>query len=279
MGRSYTIFLDNEGEYYFYPSSYYVEENQLVDAASYTVSLEQDGVSYQQAFARELSTWNLDLDIPVSSAQKTLQLAFVIDTTWSMGDQINKIKETIQSVVGQVKEGNASLSIEYGLVAYKDKHDQYLTSAYQFTSDLDAYQERLDGLSAWGGGDYPEDINSWLEEAMEFLNRSDDASTWRLAFLVADAPPHMDYNQTYDYRVALLRAVEQWVKIYPVASSGLDNTVGELIFRQIALITNASYVFITKGASGKTDYHVDEQSYSVASLDDLLVDIILREVN
>jgi hypothetical protein len=136
----------------------------------------------------------------------------------------------------------------------------------------------LDVLSASGWWDYEEDINSWLEDAMEYLAWSDAPNTYGITFLVADAPPHMDYNQQYDYRVALLRAVEQWVKIFPLASSGLDNTVWELIFRQIALITNASYIFITKWTSWETDYNVDEQSYSVADLDDLIVDIIINEL-
>jgi hypothetical protein len=67
-----------------------------------------------------------------------------------MGDQIARIKETIQSVSTRVKDENPDLVIEYGLVAYKDKRDQYLTSTYQFTTDLEIYQTRLDVLSASG---------------------------------------------------------------------------------------------------------------------------------
>ena len=100
----------------------------------------------------------------------------------------------------------------------------------------------------------------------------------RIAFLIADAPPHMDYGQSYDYRTAMLRALERGIKIYPLASSGLDNTEGEFIFRQISLITNAKYVFITNSRGG-TDYHVDEQQYTVSALDDLIVNILSEEIN
>ena len=94
---------------------------------------------------------------------------------------------------------------------------------------------------------------------------------------MADAPPHMDYGQKYDYRTAMLRALELGVKIFPLASSGLDNTEGEFMFRQIALITNAKYIFITNKRGG-TDYHVGEQDYSVNTLDQLIVNLIKEEL-
>ncbi len=277
-GKEYLLSLDNDGEYYFYPSSYYDADDQ-VNADQYTVSFEYAWVSYEETYSSTQAVRELPpVSWSVNTEAKKLQLAFVIDTTGSMSDQINKIKETIQSVSQRVKEWADGIDLEYGLVAYKDRSDRYLTSSYQFTDDLEAYQTYLDKLSAQWGGDYEEDMNAWLEEAMEFLQRSDEQDTYWILILVADAPPHMDYKQSYDYRVAMLRAVEQGVKIFPLASSGLDNTVGELIFRQIALITNATYIFITKGANGGTDFHVDEQSYSVESLDDLVVDIVLREI-
>jgi hypothetical protein len=87
----------------------------------------------------------------------------------------------------------------------------------------------------------------------------------------------MDYDQNYDYRVSMLRALEMGVKIFPLASSGLDNTEGEFIFRQMSLITNAKYLFITDSKGG-TDYHVDEQEYTVDRLDDLIVKLIGEEM-
>lgn len=277
QGSQYYVSLDTKGEFYFYPGSYVVDSGPPV-SDTYTVTVVWDTTPYSQTFNANTTGWELNLPTSMLNNQKILQLAFIIDTTGSMWDQIKKIKDTISSVVQRVKEQSPDLSIEYGLVAYKDKYDEYVTATYQFTPDLEKYQGFLDGLQASGGGDYPEDVNAALEEAMEYLHWSDAVWTYGLAFLVADAPPHMDYNQTYDYRVAMLRAVEQWVKIYPVASSGLDNTVWELIFRQISLVTNARYIFITKGANGTTDYHIDQQDYSVESLDDLIVDVILSEL-
>lgn len=281
-GKIYYVTLDNDWEYYFYPDSYLSPHSEASKEISWEGNYEVEMIQWEQVNKMNFLSSEQERILSYESVQiqenKSLQLAFVIDTTWSMSDQINKIKNTLESVVQRVSEEIGDLHIEYGLVAYRDKTDAYVTSAYQFTSDLEAYMSYLEKLSAQWWGDYEEDMNAWLEEAMEYLDWSSGHQVYGLAFLVADAPPHMDYNQTYDYPAAMLRAVEQWIKIFPLASSWLDNTVGELVMRQIALITNATYMFITKWANWWTDYHVDEQSYSVETLDDLLVDVIVREV-
>ena len=72
---------------------------------------------------------------------------------------------------------------------------------------------------------------SWRENAI------------RLIFLIADAPPHLDYPQDEDYAADMVRAREKGIKIFSVASSGLDDQ-GEYIFRQIAQQTMGNFLFI-----------------------------------
>ncbi len=98
-------------------------------------------------------------------------------------------------------------------------------------------------------------------------------------FLIADAPPHLDYSQDHDYAEDVFTAVERGVKIFPIASSGLDDQ-GEYIFRQLAQISGGKFLFLTYGAGGApgddTTHHVDD--YSVLSLDDLVVRIVQEEL-
>ncbi|NIN63801.1 MAG: VWA domain-containing protein, partial [Anaerolineae bacterium] len=100
-----------------------------------------------------------------------------------------------------------------------------------------------------------------------------------LIVLVADAPPHLDYSQDHDYAVEMVRAAERGIKIFPVASSGLDDQ-GEYIYRQIALFTQGRFIFLTYGPSGEpgdgTTHHVDE--YTVQKLDDLVVRLVEEEL-
>jgi hypothetical protein len=101
-------------------------------------------------------------------------------------------------------------------------------------------------------------------------------------FLIADAPPHLDYPQDYDYAEEMEIAARRGIKIFPIASSGLDDQ-GEYIFRQIAQFTQGRFIFLTYegptngGSPGEvTTHHVED--YSVNNLDDLLVKLVEEEL-
>jgi hypothetical protein len=103
--------------------------------------------------------------------------------------------------------------------------------------------------------------------------------TVSLIFLIADAPPHLDYGNDYDYAEEIFEATERGVKIFPVASSGLDDQ-GEYIFRQLAQISGGKFLFLTYGPQGgpgdETTHHVED--YSVLSLDQLIIRIVEEEL-
>jgi hypothetical protein len=96
---------------------------------------------------------------------------------------------------------------------------------------------------------------------------------------VADAPPHLDYANDYNYAEDVFEAAERGIKIFPLASSGLDDQ-GEYIFRQLAQISSGKFLFLTYGADGapgdETTHHVDD--YSVLSLDELVVLLVEEEL-
>jgi hypothetical protein len=103
--------------------------------------------------------------------------------------------------------------------------------------------------------------------------------TVSLIFLVADAPPQLIYANDYDYAEEVFEAVERGIKIFPLASSGLDDQ-GEYIFRQLAQISAGKFLFLTYGAGGapgdETTHHVED--YSVLSLDELVVRMVEEEL-
>lgn len=126
----------------------------------------------------------------------------------------------------------------------------------------------LNTVRADGGGHYPESLNEGLHQAIHNVEwRAEDAI--QLIFLVADAPPHLDYANDYDYAVEMEQAARRGIKILPIASSGLDDQ-GEYIFRQLAQFTQGRFIFLTYegpingGPAGDvTTHHVD--AYSVAN--------------
>src|SRR5690606_42149377 len=56
-------------------------------------------------------------------------------------------------------------SSDLGLVAYRDRGDDYITRIYDFTQDVSGFQANLNSVSAGGGGDTPESLNEALHHA------------------------------------------------------------------------------------------------------------------
>ena len=202
---------------------------------------------------------------------------FLLDSTGSMADEINQIKSTLQSISNQVDQLPSNPDLRFGMVSYRDRSDSYITRLYDFDGNVERFQRSIKEVRADGGDDYPESLNQALHEAVNDAGWRDDAV--RLVFLIADAPPHLDYPQDEDYASDMVRARAKGIKIFSVASSGLDEQ-GEYIFRQIAQQTMGKFLFIlySTGPQGELTTPHDVEQYSVDRLDDLIVRLIEDEL-
>ncbi len=230
--------------------------------------------------------------VQAQSQGTELDVLFLIDATGSMSDEIAQLQNNILHISSQIDALPGNVDVHYGLVAYRDRGDEYITRLYDFTSDVGGFQANLNTLHARGGGDTPESLNEGLHRALHDVTWRGD-ETVKLMFLVADAPPHLDYAQDYSYAEELVFAAQMGIKIHPIASSGLDQT-GEFIFRQIAQYTMGRFIFLTyeggqPGAPGDTrpDLHVgepddpetqEEGDYTVEQLDELVLRLITDEL-
>src|SRR5690606_12552902 len=124
---------------------------------------------------------------------------------------------------------------------YRDVDDQYLTSRHDFTGDLAAFDAALQQIEAAGGGDMAESLNQGLAVAVDRMSWGEGHA--KLAFLIADAPPHMDYDGDVPYGTSAQQAVARGIRVHTVAASGLDE-VGSIVFRQIAHLTRGRFLFI-----------------------------------
>ena len=215
-----------------------------------------------------------------SSRRPRLDLVFMVDATGSMGDEIDKLKASMRAMAEQIAQLPGQPDICYGLVAYRDRGDVFLTRTHDFTNDLGAFQGLLARIHAQGGGDTPEALNEALHEVVHGLSWRVDAA--RMVVLVADAPPHLDYGGP-QYDVDMQAALAKGIKVFAVGASGLD-PVGEYIFRQIAQYTAGRFVFLTyqdalnpaSGAGAQTVH--DVKNYSVQTLDRLVVRLVSEEM-
>jgi Mg-chelatase subunit ChlD len=178
--------------------------------------------------------------------ERVVDLVFVLDTTGSMSEEIRALVSTIERVAEMLEKEQVSMRL--GLVEYKDRGDRYVTRTTPMTRDVQGFLARLREVRASGGGDLPEDMNEAVRVGVERMAWSDD-SVARLAFVIADAPPHLDYGMQTPYSESAKRANHEGIVIHTVAASGMDD-LGQSVFRQMAQLTGGSSMFVLRGGAG-----------------------------
>lgn len=202
-----------------------------------------------------------------------LEIGFVLDTTGSMGDELQYLKTEIRSIAQEISREYPNVSQRYGLVAYRDQGDAYVVQHHDFAA-LDAFVDHLGAQAAGGGGDFPEAMDAGMRAASEL--QWSGAKAAKLVFLVADAPPHTQGYENYVQATGSLAS--KGVSVYPVASSGI-NPVCEYLMRWAARTTGGQYLFLTDH-SGVGNGHADPHaaSYELKSLRAHMLDQIRAEL-
>lgn len=248
---------------------------------------EQGNTSAETTFKRsERPALQETIELAIKDAtppdELRLDVLFLLDTTGSMADELSRIQETIDSIAQRIDECTPRPRLRFGVVAYRDREDEYVTRSYDFTDDVETFRTLLNSFTADGGGDTPESLNEGLHGAVQEMSWAERAV--RLVFLVADAGPHLDYEDDYDYVEEIQQALRGGIKIFPIAASNTDS-YAEYVFRQLAQQTCARFIFLTYqpgksgGAPGEsTTLDAGEQEYTVDRLDDLIVQVVEREL-
>jgi hypothetical protein len=207
-----------------------------------------------------------NVTLPGAAARVTrFDLAIVLDTTGSMGDEIAYLRSELRAILAALRRGHPDLDIRLALVAYRDLGDRYVTRTYDFTGDEDRMQDDLAAQSAGGGGDYPEAMDQAMARAVALDWRPNAV---RSLLLVADAPPH-DENVGATWAAAEAARAAR-IQIVPVAASGVGDTA-EYVMRAMAAATQSRYLFLTDD-SGIGNAHAEPaiDCYLVTRLDRLV---------
>ncbi|WP_077037154.1 VWA domain-containing protein, partial [Pelomonas sp. KK5] len=268
---------DTAGRAWLHPDAF-----DAAHADSYAVTARSLGREATTTLRRgQKSSVELRLDAASGRAPARLDLVFLVDATGSMGDEIGKLRDSMQAMVRQIAALPSHPDLCLGLVAYRDKVDEFLIKSHDLSRDLKGFQRALDGLQADGGGDYPEAMNEAFADTVDNISWRGNGAT-RLVVLLADAPPHLDYGGV-QYDQSMMSALGKGIKVFSVGASGLDRQ-GEYIQRQIAQYTGGRFVFLTyadarnpgSGPGRETVHEV--QNYSVETLDKLVVRLVTQEL-
>lgn len=179
-----------------------------------------------------------------------LDVLFVLDTTGSMGEEIERLRDTIEIVHANIRAMTPKSAVRFGMVLYKDRGDEYVTQVVPFTAELPVFQAALAEVYASGGGDTPEDLQAALEDSIRKMDWNKDGV--RTAFVITDAEPHLDYDQKYTYAHAAKDARARGIRFHTIGTGGLG-VEGEYILRQLAQFTEGKYIFLTYGETGESE--------------------------
>ncbi|WP_414833723.1 VWA domain-containing protein [Afifella sp. YEN Y35] len=171
-------------------------------------------------------------------------ITFVIDTTGSMWEEIDTVKESVTSVIDAIF-GSGTTDARVALVAYNDPDTEVVLN---FTNDTSisaretAAREAIESLYASGGGDLPELVNAGLLHALD-----GDIGAWRpeaearRIILFGDAPPKD--TDLHDEVVSLANGqdVQIYGVIIGVSGSGIDSGTKEA-FQDLASATGGGVI-------------------------------------
>ena len=184
--------------------------------------------------------WSGPAGAKAVTGNPVVEVAFVLDTTGSMGGLIEGAKRKIWSIATAIVDANPDAEIRMGLVAYRDIGDDYVTKTFELTTDIQDVYANLLQLRARGGGDWPESVNEALHVAVTKLSWTQGSEICRIMFLVGDAPPHMDYAQDVKYPEVLRMARERGIIVNAVQAGGARDT--ERVWREIAQLGHGRYI-------------------------------------
>ena len=268
----WTAISDNKGSaelWYNFHSSVDIEEEKTFTATVNGVKWNEPlRPTYNSADQINMNT----LVAKSVTTRKSADIAFIVDATGSMFDEIDFLKDDLLNII-QRASSSSSTALRTGALFYRDEGDDYVTRAQDFNKDPEKTLKFIKKQQANGGGDYPEAVHAALEKALQELSW-EEGNYARLAFLLLDAPPH---NQQ-DVITSLQRSIEAYaangIKIIPIAASGVDKNT-EFVLRLMAIFTDGTYTFITNH-SGVGNDHIEPTigEYQVEQLNDLIVRLI-----
>jgi hypothetical protein len=214
------------------------------------------------------------------AAQRTahgkLDVALVIDTTGSMGDELRYLQTEFEALSSAIESAYPDAEQRWALVVYRDVGDVYVTTTYDFEASAATFRQQLLAQSAADGGDLPEAPDAALA-VMDQLGWRGGPDVARLAFWVADAPHHVE--NTAAFSTAVEDAAAQDVHLYPVASSGIDELT-EYSMRASAQLTLGRYLFLTNDSGVGNDHKEPSiPCYFVTTLDDAILRMVDVEMS
>lgn len=195
-----------------------------------------------------------------------IDIAFVVDTTGSMGYTIDSVKSNIQKIINETTA--KSNSYRFALVSYRDfPEDTFEPSDYAskvhtgFTADVETIRNEVNQLDLGYGGDWEETAYSGAMAALDLDWRP---GVKKVMIILADAPPKdPEPNTGYTAASVARRAFE----IDPVEVSLVDESG--------SAISGGSFAELVSKSDGKI-YHPWDEGGSAEAIISSITDSLAK---
>ena len=219
---------------------------------------------------------NVVVDDEIRHPKAKADVAFIVDATGSMSDEIKFLKSDLSYIIDHASS-ESKVALRTAALFYRDEGDAYLTRASDFTDDASETQDFVSEQSASGGGDYPEAVHSALEASLQDFSWNGSARA-RIAFLILDAPAHHENDIIESLQESIMLYAKHGIKLIPVAASGVDKDT-EFMLRFFDVATGGTYVFLTDDSGiGNSHIKASVGNYNVESLTDIMIRLIKKYV-
>ena len=253
-------------------------ENSQLESSNLSIVI-NDVVQQGTVKVTEFNDNKVDVNkfiIKSKGVDSVADIAFIVDATGSMADEIMFLKEDMTAILSDVSSQYTNIKLRTSALFYRDSGDDYLIKYSDFTENSKQTSNFISNQYAGGGGDYPEAVHDALSSAVQLSwNKK---ATARIAFLLLDAPAHDNDHVIESIHRSIKLYAAMGIKLIPIVASGTDKDT-EFLCRFFSIATNGTYVFITDH-SGVGEKHIKPSAdqYKVELLSDLMVRLINKYI-
>lgn len=145
-------------------------------------------------------------------------IVFVIDKTYSMWDDIDKVRTSLNTIMDYISTFN---NVKLGVATYGDKnfHYNFWYDRVDLTTDIEAVRDYVNKITIMGNPDTPESVNDAIVKTVDEMNWT--PGNQRMMMVIGDAPslepPLSDYT-TGDV-IKKCSALDVKFNLYPIVIS------------------------------------------------------------
>lgn len=213
---------------------------------------------------------------------KKLDLAFVVDTTYSMYDNIEKVKVDMKNYVDELNA--TGMDYRVAIIDYRDFADRAGDEDYpynvclDFTDNFDSIINGINSLTLGNGGDWEETVCSALIDGVDELSWR--SGSGKAVILIGDAPaldpePYTGYTKeiAVNYLNGKDSALEEWSRSAKASTTTVEGFAGTVTVFSIATNNDTDVVsdfeYLAGGTGGKS-----YTATSSAEISDIVGEII-----